>query len=145
MSGRPSINAAHGKRLHLSRLLAELRVVVHYLPHQLLNHLLPDEPILLARQFCACLRDGVDHLVGFVGINFVRRGACRIFGAEIVDQFDHHAVEAGSFFVRSFDWHERFHSWRGGRHFTGRTRGWLRQASADIMRTQPPRNFLLVS
>jgi hypothetical protein len=31
---------------------------VHYLPHQLLDHLLADEAILLARQFCDCLRDG---------------------------------------------------------------------------------------
>ena len=27
-------------------------VVVHYLPHQLLDHLLSNDPILLARQFC---------------------------------------------------------------------------------------------
>jgi hypothetical protein len=30
----------------------KLAVVVHYLSHQLLDHLLTDDPILLARQFC---------------------------------------------------------------------------------------------
>jgi hypothetical protein len=34
---------------------AKLGVVVHYLPHQLLDHLLPDDTMLLARQF----RDGL--------------------------------------------------------------------------------------
>ena len=31
---------------------AKLAVVVHYLPRQLLDHLLADDAILLARQFC---------------------------------------------------------------------------------------------
>ena len=44
---------------------AKLGVVVHYLAHQLLNHLLADDAILLARQFCDCLRA---HDV--VGIDF---------------------------------------------------------------------------
>ena len=49
---------------------AKLRVAVHYLPHQLLNHLLTDDPILLARQFCDCLRDRVDDFICFRGIDF---------------------------------------------------------------------------
>jgi hypothetical protein len=40
--------------------------------------------VLLARQFCDCLRDRVDDFIGFIGIDFVRRGPCRIFGEEIV-------------------------------------------------------------
>ena len=44
---------------------AKLAVVVHYLAHQLLNHLLSDDPILLARQFCDCLRDRVDDFICF--------------------------------------------------------------------------------
>ena len=36
---------------------AKFGVVVHYLPHQLLDQVLPDDAILLARQFCDCLRD----------------------------------------------------------------------------------------
>ena len=38
---------------------AKLRVVVHYLPHQLLDHLLADEAILLACQFSDRLGDRV--------------------------------------------------------------------------------------
>jgi hypothetical protein len=41
------------------------------LTHQLLNQLLADEAILLARQFCDCLRDRVDHFIFFIGIDFV--------------------------------------------------------------------------
>jgi hypothetical protein len=40
---------------------------VHYLAQQPLNHLLADDAILLARQFCDRLRDRVDHFVGFTG------------------------------------------------------------------------------
>ena len=50
---------------------AKLGVVVHYLPHQLHDHVLADEAILLARQFCDRLRDRVDHFIRFIGINFV--------------------------------------------------------------------------
>jgi hypothetical protein len=45
--------------------------MVHYLPHQLLDHLLADDTILLARQFRNRLRDRVDHFVSFTGIDFV--------------------------------------------------------------------------
>jgi hypothetical protein len=41
------------------------------LAHRLLDHLLADEAILLARQFCDGLRNGVDHFVGFIRIDFV--------------------------------------------------------------------------
>jgi hypothetical protein len=44
--------------------------VVHYLPHQMLNHLPPDDAILLARQFCDCLRDRVNDFICFNGIDF---------------------------------------------------------------------------
>ena len=50
---------------------AKLGVVVHYLAHQLLDHLLADEAILLACQFCDCLRDRVDDFIRFSGIDFV--------------------------------------------------------------------------
>ena len=49
---------------------AKLSVVVHYLPHQLLNHLLADDAILLARQFCDRLRDRINDVIGFIGIDF---------------------------------------------------------------------------
>ena len=58
---------------------------MHYLPHQMLDHLLPDEPILLACQFSDCLRNSVDDFVGFTGINFVRACCRRIVGKEVVD------------------------------------------------------------
>ena len=44
-------------------------VVVRNLAHQLLDHLLPDDAILLAGQFCD--RDRVDHFICFIGIDFV--------------------------------------------------------------------------
>ncbi len=74
-----SIRTAVGRRF-----TTKLGVVVHNLAHQLLNHLRADDAVLLARQFCDCLRDRVDHFIGFIGIDFVRRGPCRIFGEEIV-------------------------------------------------------------
>jgi hypothetical protein len=52
-------------------LAAKLGVVVHYLPHQLINHLLADDAILLARQFSDRLRDRVDDFIRFIGINFI--------------------------------------------------------------------------
>ena len=67
---RPSVPRARadcGGRLFT----AKLGVVVHYLLHQLLDHLLADDAILLARQFCDRLRDRVDHFVGFIGVDFV--------------------------------------------------------------------------
>ena len=48
----------------------KVRVVVHNLAHQLLDHLLTDEPILLARQFCDCLRDRINDVICFIGIDF---------------------------------------------------------------------------
>ena len=50
---------------------AKLAVVVHYLSHQLLDHLLTDDAILLARQFCDCLRDRINDFICFRGIDFV--------------------------------------------------------------------------
>ena len=50
---------------------AKLGVVVYYLPHQLLNQLLADDAILLARQFCDCLCDRVNDFIRFSGIDFV--------------------------------------------------------------------------
>ena len=49
---------------------AKLGIVVHYLPHQLLDHLLANGAILLARQFCDCLRDRINDFIGFIGIDF---------------------------------------------------------------------------
>ena len=50
---------------------AKLGVVMHYLAHQLLDHLLADDPILLARQFCDRLRDRINDFICFRGIDFV--------------------------------------------------------------------------
>ena len=44
---------------------AKLAVVAHNLAHQLFDHLLSDEPILLACHFCDCLRDSVDDFICF--------------------------------------------------------------------------------
>jgi len=46
-------------------------IVVDYLPHQLLDHLLADGPILLACQFCDCLGDRVDDFVRFLVVDFI--------------------------------------------------------------------------
>ena len=61
-----SVRADCGGRLFT----AKLSVVVRYLPHQMFNHLLPDDAILLARQFCDCLRDRVNDFICFRGIDF---------------------------------------------------------------------------
>ena len=42
---------------------AKLGIVIHNLAHQLLDHLLADEAILLARQFCDGLCDRVDDFI----------------------------------------------------------------------------------
>ena len=51
----------------------EGRTAVTLVPpsRQPLDHLLADEAILLARQFCDCLRDRVDDFICFRGIDFV--------------------------------------------------------------------------
>ena len=51
---------------------AKLGIVLHYLPHQMFDHLLADDPLLLACQFCDRLRDRIDDFVRFTGIDFVR-------------------------------------------------------------------------
>jgi hypothetical protein len=45
--------------------------IVHYLPRQLVDHLLANETVLLAREFCDCLCDRVDDFVRLIGIDFV--------------------------------------------------------------------------
>jgi hypothetical protein len=49
---------------------AKLVIVVHYLSHQMLDHLLPDRAVLPASHFCDCLRDRVDHFICFIGVDF---------------------------------------------------------------------------
>jgi hypothetical protein len=39
----------------------------HYLLHQFVNHLLADDPILLAREFCDRLRDRIYDFICFIG------------------------------------------------------------------------------
>ena len=46
--------------------------------------------ILLACQFCDCLRDRINYFICFRGIDFVRPGCRGIFGEEIVNQLDDH-------------------------------------------------------
>jgi hypothetical protein len=77
----------------------KFRIVLHDLMHQMFNHLLANEPILLARQFCNCLCDRVNDFIRFSSVDLVRPGRCRIIGKEIVDQFCDHAMKAGSFLV----------------------------------------------
>ena len=50
---------------------AKLGVVIHNLAHQLLDHLLADEAILLARQLSDRLRDRINDFICFRGIDFV--------------------------------------------------------------------------
>ena len=50
---------------------AKLSVVLHNLVHQLFDHLLADEAILLACQFSDRLRDRVKDFICFSGIDFV--------------------------------------------------------------------------
>jgi hypothetical protein len=61
--------------------MAKLVVVVHYLPHQFLNHLLAYEAIVLACQFSDRLRDRVNDFICYdyrrncVATAISRRGA----------------------------------------------------------------------
>ena len=50
---------------------AKLPVVVHYLLHQVLDHLLADDAILLACQLSDRLRDRINDFICFRGIDFV--------------------------------------------------------------------------
>ena len=50
---------------------AKLGIVIHNLAHQLLDHLLTDDAILLTRHFCDRLRDRVDDFIRFIGVDFV--------------------------------------------------------------------------
>jgi hypothetical protein len=67
---RTDVSASRESRLRSRPFIAKLAVVVHNLAHQLLNHLPPDDAILLARQFCDRLRDRVDDFICFGGIDF---------------------------------------------------------------------------
>ena len=50
---------------------AKLTVVMHYLPHQLLDHLLADDAVLLAGQLCDGLRDRADDFICFLVVDFI--------------------------------------------------------------------------
>jgi hypothetical protein len=49
----------------------KFRIVLHDLTHQMFDHLLADDAILLARQFRDRLGKGVDRFICFSGIDFV--------------------------------------------------------------------------
>ena len=38
--------------------------------HKVFDHLLPDDAVLLARQLCDCLRDRINDVIRFIGIDF---------------------------------------------------------------------------
>jgi hypothetical protein len=71
-SGRPerAVSASRESRLRRSPLHGETRRR-HNLAHQLLNQLLANDAILLARQFCDCVRDRINDFICFRGIDFV--------------------------------------------------------------------------
>ena len=73
LPGRPQPRLVLRVRADCGGLLlpAKLAVVVHYLAHQLLDHMLANDLILLARQFCDCLRDRINNFICFSGIDFV--------------------------------------------------------------------------
>ena len=58
----------------------KFRIVLHDLTHQMLDHLLADEPILLACQFGDCLCDRFNDFIRFSGIDFIpaRRRSLRL-------------------------------------------------------------------
>ena len=50
---------------------AKLGIIAHDCMHQVFDHLLADNAILLASQFCDCLRDRINDFICFRGIDFV--------------------------------------------------------------------------
>ena len=54
----------------------KFRIVLHDLTHQMFDHLLADDAVLLARQFCNGLRNGVDHFICFSGDRLYLRRVC---------------------------------------------------------------------
>ena len=50
--------------------MAKLGIITHDCMHQVFDHLLADDAILLACQFCDGLGDRVDHFVRLTGIDF---------------------------------------------------------------------------
>jgi hypothetical protein len=66
--------------------------------------LLADCTVPAASQFC----DGLCNCCNdFVRVNRVWLVGChRILGKKIIDQFDHHAMQARSFLIISLVWHE---------------------------------------
>jgi len=75
---------------------AKLGVILHNIAHQLLDHLLTDGAILRARQFGHRLGDRGKHFIGVDGIGLA--AGCRIFGEKVVDELDHHAMQARPLF-----------------------------------------------
>ena len=49
---------------------AKLGIITHDCTHKVFDHLLPDDAILLVRQFRDRLRDCVDDFICFIGIDF---------------------------------------------------------------------------
>ena len=65
--------ADYGGRLFTTK----LRVVLHNLTHQMFDHLLADDAILLARQFCDRLRDRINYFISSV-VSALSEPACPI-------------------------------------------------------------------
>ena len=97
----PRVRADCGGRLFT----AKLSVVVHNLAHQLFDHLLANDAILLARQFCDCLRDRINDVIAS-SVSTLSEPACPIpqsWSQEPV----HVGVEVGITPGRVKRWHDR--------------------------------------
>ena len=76
----------------------KLSIIVHNFTLQLFDQLLPDHAILAACYLGDRFRDGINHFIGFIGIDIVvTRQPSGMFGKEIIDQINHQAMEAGRF------------------------------------------------
>jgi hypothetical protein len=79
--------------------------VFHNFAHQGFDYLLANRTILAARQICHCFCNRRNYFISVDRVWLPRHR--RIIAEKILDQFDHHAVEARALFGVLGFWHGR--------------------------------------
>jgi hypothetical protein len=81
-----------------SILPTELCVKIHNFAHELFDYFLAGGAVLAACQFCNCLCDCANRLIGLNGAWLT--GCCWVLSEKLVEELDNHTVKARSVFVR---------------------------------------------